>query len=61
LLNKNGRKIPRMEAVPHLKTFSAKSDVAQRLASQPGINPKGKNALIRATQLSGSGQHPPNG
>ena len=49
--------IARMQAVAHLMTLSAEADVFQGPSFLPRMNPIGKNSLIGAAELAGTGEH----
>ena len=46
-----------VEAVTHLKTGSAESDVAKRAAGHPAVNPIRKNPLVGFSKLTGASEN----
>lgn len=45
-----------MQSVPHLFAGTVESDVAQRAMSQVGVDPIGKDSLVRCAELPRSSQ-----
>src|SRR6185295_18459313 len=57
LFQQDGSQVSRMQAIARLTTLTGESDVFQRPAAQIGVDPEGKNALVRPPKLSGPGEH----
>src|SRR6516164_5413176 len=46
-----------MKSVPDLQPVSPETDIAERSARTPGVQPERKNALFRRAELAGPGQN----